>query len=132
MKKIILGLICLLLLVGCNKPEPIYNDYFNVINITPRVTNCYGLYMSFSINNPEVDLSNITEREIKYYMLGTLDPSWYPLNVSFNGDCDVNNTIPDKIYKNFAEIPLEDDCYNENRCYVKWNITTQFIGEVIP
>ena len=53
--------------------------------------------------------------------MASLSP--FPINISLTDFCDSNNEIPDKIYNNLWEFPLEDDCYDENRCWVKWEIS---------
>lgn len=103
-----------ILLSGCTQKIKTEQKYQEGI-----IQNCIGVSLKFQNNNPDFI---ITEREAKYYLLGTIQ-NWLPLNVSFNGSCNQNKEIPDKIYKDISEIPLNDDCYNETRCYIKWNIT---------
>jgi len=111
--KIIIGLILMIsIFAGCRMK----NDTVDII-LNGSIIKCYGLYFS-----GEIDEFNLTEREMKYYLLGTISDS-FPLNISFEGSCDIDNDIPDKIYDTFTDVPLDDDCYNKNRCYIKWNIT---------
>ncbi len=124
MKKTII--VCLILLmsivVGCKEypveKELIIYGYDDV----GTIRECIGVSMSFEVNSSIVDINNMTDREIKYYMLGMYDTDWYPLNISFSNECNPNGTIPYKIYENFVNIPMENDCYDESHCYLKWDI----------
>jgi hypothetical protein len=114
-----------LLLVSCTNNQinqPLNNDstidsrYYGSIKNT---ANCYSLYLAFSENT-----YNLTYKERQMYLLGSLQRTYFPLNLSFGDACNPDGIIPDKIYKTAFEIPLEDDCYDRNktRCWVKWVI----------
>lgn len=115
--KLLIGLLILALLMGCipvdNKPIKNNTD---VGFTNGSINNCAGYYISIKITDPNFP-QNITKRELQYWQIGNMN---FPINVSFTGSCNLGNKIPAKEYKYFYDFPLEDDCYNETRCWVKW------------